>query len=176
MYKWTLALAFVGWSAALSAQGVLTGQVTDRAGEPLVGANVWVVEAKTGNPTNQNGVYQIDGLPPGAYTVRVSYVGYERVLRKTSIREGTSKTILHIQLEEEIVAFEELVVSATRAGRKTPSPMSTWAAKNWRKTTSGKTCPSNCSGRPRPWLLPTRVPASAIRASGSEEPILPGSM
>ena len=120
MYKWTLALAFVGWSAALSAQGVLTGQVTDRAGEPLVGANVWVVEAKTGNPTNQNGVYQIDGLPPGAYTVRVSYVGYERVLRKTSIREGTSKTILHIQLEEEIVAFEELVVSATRAGRKTP--------------------------------------------------------
>jgi iron complex outermembrane receptor protein len=115
----TLAFLF-GWCSWSAGQGVITGQVTDQAGDPLPGATIFILETKEGTAANKGGVYRFENLESGFYTLRISFVGYEPVLRKTSVNEGTSKTILHVQLDNRVVMIDQLVVSSTRVSEKMP--------------------------------------------------------
>jgi len=57
--------------------GTVSGRVTDKkTGEALVGASVVVDETELGNATDVNGQYQIINVPPGAYTVTATTMGY----------------------------------------------------------------------------------------------------
>lgn len=57
--------------------GSIQGKVTDRAtGEALVGASVVVEGTDLGAATDANGQYLIINIPPGRYTITVSYMGY----------------------------------------------------------------------------------------------------
>lgn len=63
---------------------MITGKVTDIAGEPLLYANVFTSTDK-GNPinnigsiTNYQGEYSIDVIPEKKVYITASYVGYER--------------------------------------------------------------------------------------------------
>ncbi|RMG80756.1 MAG: TonB-dependent receptor [Bacteroidetes bacterium] len=115
---WILALALLpGW---LAAQAVIAGQVTDESGEPLAGASVLILETKKGTSTNENGLYRLENLPPGTYTLRVSYLGYEDEIRKTNIPEGFEQGIVHVQMTRRIVELSDVVVRATRATGKAP--------------------------------------------------------
>jgi len=60
-----------------SGVGKLSGKVIDAATkEPLIGANVVIVNTNLGAATNVNGEYFILNVPPGSYNARISYVGY----------------------------------------------------------------------------------------------------
>jgi len=66
--------------------GKIMGTVTDRAtGEPLAGANVIIEESIMGSSTDQEGFYYIINVPPGTYSVTVSYIGYGR-LTQSNVR------------------------------------------------------------------------------------------
>ena len=72
-------LAIALLPARLSAQqaGSVTGTVIDAAtGEPVIRATVQIVGSRFGAITNTNGSYTIRNVPPGAYTVKASYLGY----------------------------------------------------------------------------------------------------
>jgi outer membrane receptor protein involved in Fe transport len=57
--------------------GKLNGKVTDaQTKEPLIGANVVIVNTDIGAATNIEGEYFILNITPGTYSVKVSYVGY----------------------------------------------------------------------------------------------------
>jgi outer membrane receptor protein involved in Fe transport len=66
--------------AGISAQtgvGKLSGRVTDaETKEPLIGANVLLLNTQAGGATNVDGDYYILNITPGTYSVKVSYVGY----------------------------------------------------------------------------------------------------
>ncbi|MEM0964355.1 MAG: carboxypeptidase regulatory-like domain-containing protein, partial [Bacteroidota bacterium] len=68
---------------ALPASGQsLTGRVVDAVTqEPLLGANVAVLGPDdallAGAAVDLDGAFAIDGLAPGAYRVRASFVGYD---------------------------------------------------------------------------------------------------
>ncbi len=77
-----LALVLALAAAAAFAQqagGNLRGQVTDEFGGALVGATVTVVNstgAEKTAVTNDEGTFVVNGLAPGAYTVRVANTGF----------------------------------------------------------------------------------------------------
>ncbi len=57
--------------------GKLSGKVVDAdTREPLIGANVILVNSEAGAATNIDGEYFILNITPGTYSVKFSYVGY----------------------------------------------------------------------------------------------------
>lgn len=77
----------------LSAQNkvTLTGYLKDaQNGEALIGASVYVEEAKFGVGTNTFGFYSLT-LKPGIYHLKVSYIGYET--QKIEVKLSTNKTL-----------------------------------------------------------------------------------
>jgi len=73
-------LVFLISSAALFAQtgvGKISGKVIDAdTKEPLIGANIIVVNTNLGAATDIEGNYFILNVTPGTYELKVSYVGY----------------------------------------------------------------------------------------------------
>src|SRR5882672_10724293 len=64
---------------AQQANGTLRGQVLDEFGGAIIGATVVAVDAKGIEKTvttNDEGMYVINGLAPGKYTVRASAAGF----------------------------------------------------------------------------------------------------
>lgn len=112
-----LALLFAAASTAAFAQsGKIAGKVTDAEnGEALIGASVLVVGTSLGAATDFDGNYNILNVPPGVYTIRISYVGYTN---KTisNIRVSTGLTArIDVQLSAEVLTLgEEITVVAEK--------------------------------------------------------------
>ena len=55
----------------------ITGYVKDaKNGNPLVGANVFIVGTSLGASATEDGKYKITNVKPGNYSVKASYIGY----------------------------------------------------------------------------------------------------
>ncbi|MCB0292418.1 MAG: carboxypeptidase-like regulatory domain-containing protein, partial [Calditrichaeota bacterium] len=69
-----------GLSPALAqSTGTLAGRVTDaKSGDPLPGANVFILGTIMGTSTDLDGFYSLK-LPPGKYQVRINYISYKTV-------------------------------------------------------------------------------------------------
>lgn len=81
----------------------ITGIVTDKNGDPLIGATVRVVGSDIATVTDTDGKYSIDAHP-GA-TLRYSYIGYADKDVKTGARSN-----YNIIMSEDDNALQELVV------------------------------------------------------------------
>jgi outer membrane receptor for ferrienterochelin and colicin len=102
-------------SAYFGTTGKLTGVVKDaQTGEPLIGATVVLQGTKLGAKTNFDGEYTILNIPPGQYSLRVTYVGYQsKTIEKITIRVDLT-TRVDIELSSQSVQVQEVVVSAER--------------------------------------------------------------
>src|SRR5690348_6518015 len=84
---WKLLLALFAGAAALAAaeRGEVAGLVQDTSGAVLVGAGVTIMDESTGirrtTRTDDEGVYDIAGLPPGTYKVTVRKPGFQTMVR-----------------------------------------------------------------------------------------------
>jgi hypothetical protein len=65
----------------LAQSGKISGTIVDReTNQPLIGANVLVVGTSLGAATDVNGNYNIFNIPPGTYSLKASYLGYQDVV------------------------------------------------------------------------------------------------
>jgi hypothetical protein len=72
---WLLLLAAVPLHAGVA--GTIAGVVTDAtSGEPLVGANVVVVETRQGAVTDTTGAYRIHNVRAGTYSLEATMIGF----------------------------------------------------------------------------------------------------
>ena len=82
-------------------KGTIGGTVTDAAGAAVPGANV-VVTGQTGErtgTTNDSGIFRIENLEPGTYTVRVEQTGFKSaVASNITVNVGREST-LNLKLE-----------------------------------------------------------------------------
>lgn len=109
-------------STALFAQNAtLAGKVTDsETGDILPGANVVVsaADVQTGAASTGTGEYLVKNLPPGTYTVRVSYIGYEaQTVESVTLAAGESKT-LDFALKLTGINVNPISISASRREEK----------------------------------------------------------
>jgi hypothetical protein len=110
-----LVVLAVGLVAPAAAQTV-TGRVVDATTqEPLPGANVAVLDGDAlvaGAVADLDGSYTVEGVAPGAYRVRATFVGYETQTRTDVVVQGSRPTFLLFELQLAVAEGDEVVVTA----------------------------------------------------------------
>ena len=77
VYLSILASLLVALPLTAQTEASLSGEVTDETtGEPLVGATIRLVGTLLGASTDMNGQFLLPIVPPGAYQVEISQIGY----------------------------------------------------------------------------------------------------
>lgn len=66
---------------------VITGNITDNAGNPLPYATVFIANSTLGCISDENGRYRLENVPYGQHVLVVSFVGYETYEKKLVINE-----------------------------------------------------------------------------------------
>lgn len=93
--------------------GMIAGKLTDKEmnGEPLPFANVVIKGSATGATTDMDGLYKIDDVKPGVYTLIISFIGYEsREIQNVSVEPG-KVTEVNTELGASAAALEEVVIT-----------------------------------------------------------------
>jgi hypothetical protein len=99
--------------------GTIRGVVSDlETGEPLVGANVLLLEAQCGAATDQHGTFSIVSVPAGTYSLEASMIGYEPVRNTVSVERNKTSTV-DFRLTVSVISQPDVVVSAERLIEKT---------------------------------------------------------
>ncbi|MCI0693591.1 TonB-dependent receptor [candidate division KSB1 bacterium] len=97
--------------------GDIAGVIKDgQTGDPLPGANVYIVGTAIGAATDLNGRYTLKAVPAGTYTLRVTYIGYET--KEVSLTVGADGQVnMDVSLVSTILESDVVVVSAQREGQ-----------------------------------------------------------
>lgn len=95
--------------------GKIIGQVTDKGtGEGLPGANVQIVGTTYGAATNAQGGFIVLNIPPGIYTLKASFIGYE-IVNIENIRVSVDLTTeVNFALPSEAIEVESISITAER--------------------------------------------------------------
>jgi len=101
-------------------QSTIEGRVTGPEGRPLAGANVLLVGTDTGDAADAEGRYRLSSVPAGKHLVRVTYLGYQPLETRLEVPVEAETLKFDFELKEQAIQVQELVVTATRAGEKTP--------------------------------------------------------
>lgn len=106
---WILA----GTNAVRAQDGAVAGRVTAAEGDSLPGVNVVLLETMYGDATATDGTYRIRPVPPGAYRIQASSIGFATEIRQIEV--AADETILvDFVLEPIAIASREIVVTTTR--------------------------------------------------------------
>jgi hypothetical protein len=107
-------------SLAANAQttGTIVGKVTDREmnDEPLPFANILIKGTTKGTTSDFDGLFELDGVAEGTYTLQFSFLGYETIEVPDVIVKGGQVTEVNVPLSaSQGVALEEVVVTTSVA-------------------------------------------------------------
>lgn len=122
-----------------SAQHAIEGSVRQASdGRPLAGATVQVKGLPRIVSTDEFGFFRIDKLKEGTVELVVRFVGFEEVTQSVTVPASEP---VEIRMNESSILTDEVVVSATRAGDKTPSTYSNVSGTSIRKQNFGQDLP-----------------------------------
>ncbi len=113
--KITLTLLLATQLVFLSASsiGSITGLVIDAdTHQPLIGANVMLLETELGCASDTDGKFSISNIPVGSYTVSISMIGYESVSRANVNIYSQRQTPLKFYLHTAALQGETVKVTA----------------------------------------------------------------
>ncbi len=91
----------------------ISGQVIDPSNQPVYYANIFLANTTLGTTSTAEGHYHITNIPPGHYTLVVSYMGYETITEKVFIN-ATSKSLLNFVLQPTVLEMETLRIDRER--------------------------------------------------------------
>lgn len=138
MKKIGIIILLVILSGSLFAQETIKGIVKNENGELLIGANVIIKETQKGTATNSNGEFSFSRINSGDYTFIISYLGFETLERKLTVPVSEELVVI---LKRSSIWSDEVIVSATRAGEKTPMAYSNISKEEIKKNNTGNDIP-----------------------------------
>ena len=93
--------------------GTIAGKLTDKEmnGEPLPFANILIKETTKGATTDMDGLYSLNGLEPGEYTLVFSFVGYKTIEVPNVVVVAGKVTEVNTQLGSSAASLDEVVIT-----------------------------------------------------------------
>lgn len=122
--------AIQGWTQ-VAVSGIFRDRVT---GELLPGGNLGIEKSYLSTFTDSKGAYSIQGLKPGIYSLKASYMGYQTIQKKFRL---TRDTIINFEMTTNVLLGEETNIIATRVQPKTPATYSMLDAKEIKESNMG---------------------------------------
>jgi iron complex outermembrane receptor protein len=104
----SLTTSLGAWAQA--GTGTVNGRVTDAKNEGIPGVTVLVEGTSVGGSTNADGTFTIGGVPTGAQTLVISFIGYATVRQPVTVAAGRTTTVPAQKLSENATALGEAVV------------------------------------------------------------------
>lgn len=117
MFKYFLILVLI-YSSSVNAQdkqltGIIEGTVLDKETKlPLIAANVMLENSTIGATTDAEGKFVIKSLNVGSYSIKISYMGYQLIIKTDVIVKSSRSTALLIELQPSSYQTEEINVNA----------------------------------------------------------------
>jgi len=110
---------FLGIFPAVSQNATIRGFVYEKqSGEPVIFTNVYLYKTSYGAATDVNGYFAITQIPPGKYTLLVTYLGYD-TLRMAIELKNNDLLSQNLFLNKNSVMLGEVKISAEREAAKT---------------------------------------------------------
>ncbi len=117
----TILLAFT--IGQISAQYSLHGKVETQDGEALPGATILIGNLKKAMAADGEGQFRMEGIAVDQCPLEVSFVGYRNYKTKLHLNPGTNNVTITLTAAD--IMTEDVIISATRAGSKTPMAYTT---------------------------------------------------
>ncbi len=120
-------------------QWTITGQVSDTDdGQLLIGASVKLENSLKGSLSDKQGMFKIQSLKSGIYSLKISYVGYETYTQSIDLQKDTK---INIRLKKSVFMADEVLISATRANEKSGMAFLNITEKELKKSNLGQDLP-----------------------------------
>lgn len=95
----------------------LTGKITNQKnGTPLIGASIYLHEAKNGAVSDTSGLFVGPSIPAGKYLVEISFQGFATIIENIEINGNTEK---NFSMTETVVEHEEVTVTGVASATRT---------------------------------------------------------
>lgn len=89
------------------------GRILDRiTQQPVIGANVIILETNFGAATDTNGNYTIENIPPGTYQLRASSVGFSSITKTSVILMSAKPVQVDFQLQEQVIEIGGVIITS----------------------------------------------------------------
>ncbi len=123
----------------LFAQFSISGNVIDKENhEVLIGAHVSLKELNLITVTDNNGNFKFENIKKGTYTLKVTYLGFKTYSTDVKV---TKDTKINIAMTMEVLMEDEVIVTASRVGDKTPLTYSEIDSEELRRSNQGSDLP-----------------------------------
>ncbi len=96
----------------LLSTGTITGTIQNKDNQPLIGANVFILNSTLGTTTDNSGQFIITNVPTGPTELVVTYIGYQSRQRSIIIRKDQTITA-DFRLQTDILESSTIVVTGT---------------------------------------------------------------
>lgn len=121
-------LAFSIPSFAQTITQTIRGNVVDKISQsPLPGVIITLLNSSPikGCSTDTDGNFKLSEVVIGKQSLRISFLGYKELVLQNLVVNSGKELVITVQLEEDIKAIQEIVVSAKVEKNKALNPMST---------------------------------------------------
>ena len=102
----------------------INGTITDTLNNPLHHINAVIPGTTFGAASDESGKYEILNLPNGIYTIKISAVGYQSVIKENIVINNKSVVVNIVLMEEVIKSGEVVVTSGKYEQKKSDLPVS----------------------------------------------------
>lgn len=109
------AMLFTGVLNAQNETGTITGKITDKENAPVPNVNVGIVGNGHGAASDQNGEFQIAGVPAGTYVLGVTAIGFAEGRMEITVSGGETTTA-NFNLAEASYEMPQVNILANREG------------------------------------------------------------
>lgn len=110
------AVLFILFSSFIYSQnqtGIVTGRVLDASTlKAIPGANIIVIGETLGAAANENGDFEVQGIPPGSYVLKASAIGYDPSVQTDIIVTSSRPKEIEFRLRETVIEIEGVTVSS----------------------------------------------------------------